>query len=413
MEAKIIKKSIDEINFPEPPVNNKISINFLKYIYKKRIDFHKTSHNLEIVIALKFDNKDINIAFPFYICLLIEDNLDLINFLYQWVEVINVNTFHEKYKKNKIIEIILAKIILVLINNYKKCDEYDETSIEEENKEIIKKNIHFLKDMGLDWKVNDIYEKSIDEIFIEIIISLFNKNINKYYEYMYDLLDIIDFDFQDLPEKKRQQLFNILEDENLLIDKSDFFDEKKINCYFLILKYILKKNDDISKIKIFSEAKSSLIDLMKNNLAKLQIVGLNKDFKMRYIYVLKTLLDQQYNENNLDNIFETNTNEISTQDNQQNQKEEKNIKDIIPFEKIKLEEKKYTEINNIDNERDSRKKIETLIKTKISKGQSNNTLKISEELYQTRIINPDNPNSILLVEYNETTKEIIRIIDGA
>lgn len=423
MISKIMKNSIEEIKLPDLSTNEKISINdsnTLKGIYKKRKTYHKELYDLEKTINLVFDSQNNEVSFPFYSCLLIEDNIYIINYSYQWEAIKYVNKLHNNYKNNNIITILLAKIILVLIKNYINLENSNENiykkyivQIKEENQNIINENLEYLKDIGLNLKVKDLYDKKIDEILNDIIISLLNKN--KDIENMSKLLEQLDFEFKDLPEEKIEKLFNnILKDENLLIDKNKLFDKKKINSYYFILKYILEKSFYISKIPLFSKTISNLVDLMKNDIFKLNIPDLDEDFKKRYEYVLETLLGKKYYENYLNTISKANININSTiviENNKQNKKKEKKLKDKIRFEKKKPEKRKYH--TEKDKEEDSRKIIETLFQIKIAKGQSSNTLRINGYLCQTRIINPDHPNLIFSVIYNKKTKEIIKIIDGS
>ena len=347
MISKIMKNSIEEIKLLDLSTNEKISINdsnTLKGIYKKRKTYHKELYDLEKTINLVFDSQNNEVSFPFYSCLLIEDNIYIINYSYQWEAIKYVNKLHNNYKNNNIITILLAKIILVLIKNYINLENSNENiykkyivQIKEENQNIINENLEYLKDIGLNLKVKDLYDKKIDEILNDIIISLLNKN--KDIENMSKLLEQLDFEFKDLPEEKIEKLFNnILKDENLLIDKNKLFDKKKINSYYFILKYILEKSFYISKIPLFSKTISNLVDLMKNDIFKLNIPDLDEDFKKRYEYVLETLLGKKYYENYLNTISKANININSTiviENNKQNKKKEKKLKDKIRFEKKK------------------------------------------------------------------------------
>ena len=96
-------------------------------------------------------NKKTNIYLYFYLSLLTEDNLNIINYEYSFNFIRNLNEeqIKERHKIKK--KIILAKIILDLISNYEQIDNEEEFKFENElesiknfNIEIIHNNINEL-----------------------------------------------------------------------------------------------------------------------------------------------------------------------------------------------------------------------------------------------------------------------------
>ena len=228
--------------------NNKNCLNIIKYFYKGKNFFHEYLKEKEIIINLKFDDNNINIAFLIYLCLLITDKPNFINYSYQMDAIKHINDLHIT-NKNHIIKLIISKIIIILIHNYEGIEDFDEYKYEKEikpikikNEYIISKNIHCLNNIGLKWNENDLYEKKFDEIYIDIIIALFNNNSFEDNENMYQLLEHLDCISIDMAKTMKNKLCDYLsgKNENLLIDKNNFIDEKKINFYYFILYYILK-----------------------------------------------------------------------------------------------------------------------------------------------------------------------------
>ena len=111
----------------------------LYYFYKENI--HQILYDMQVNIELNINNKIKNISFYFYLSLLIKENKCIVNYSYSF-ELIN-NLYSNIQKETEIyIKIIISKIILELIENYKQLDEYDEyeneiTNIENENNKII------------------------------------------------------------------------------------------------------------------------------------------------------------------------------------------------------------------------------------------------------------------------------------
>ena len=101
---------------------------YIKYIFFNRkaifaILFDE-ENKIDIKITIDRDNRDMNfkrlVAFLFYLCLLIEENKDMVYFTYSDDLIKDIKTmFIDNTNKNKTyINIILSKILIVLINNY-------------------------------------------------------------------------------------------------------------------------------------------------------------------------------------------------------------------------------------------------------------------------------------------------------
>ena len=110
----------------------------------------------------------------------------------------------ETIDKIIISKIILSKIIIELLNNYKQSlmtTEYDNEElinqiekVKKENINIIDKNIKIFNEIScLDMKIENIIDKKIDLLYIEIINSLIKKRLLENYEYSININKSIEF----------------------------------------------------------------------------------------------------------------------------------------------------------------------------------------------------------------------------
>ena len=249
-------------------------------------------------------------------------------------DILRQNIINNKEKNeniNNIILIIIVKIIDDFIYNYKGFENYDDDiyqkilfPIEEENKKIINNNIHYLKQLNYNEK--DIGKKNIDEIYLEaIIIPLIIEKED--YKNAEILLESLDLKSMDITKEMKEKIYKILSSEqslNKYIITEDKKIERKINFYFLLLKYILKDSIDIYQISLFLISRKNILILIKYDNFKLYFSDMEIVLKMKF--VLNKLLDSKYYEiKYLDDIFvsthrknkdnNSNYTNINTQDN--------------------------------------------------------------------------------------------------
>ena len=229
--------------FTEDIINRKFkldNIKAIKSIFKHKEYFHNLLYNKQIIIDIEFNEKNLNLCFLFYLYLLIKDQEHMINYHYDWKGISKVNKLISIFD-DKITKIMLAKIVNYLIDNYKGLDDNTEEiykthllRIELDNIKIIKNNIKYLEALELNWSVDDINQKNIDEIYIEIFIALFKQNLLGDNEYI-DLFNNLDYELIDFSEEKIKEVY-------------DFLKKQDIN----IFNYIIDKNTNmIKKILIF------------------------------------------------------------------------------------------------------------------------------------------------------------------
>ena len=114
-----------------------------------------------------------SLSFYFYLNLLINENSATTDYIYSFDLIEELNDSQESNNNGIYKKIILSKAIIELIDYYKNLDNYNEEKeeklkeIENKNELIIKQNINYIEQIGLDEKK---YLKTIiDEIYIEII----------------------------------------------------------------------------------------------------------------------------------------------------------------------------------------------------------------------------------------------------
>ena len=150
---------------------------FLKILNFNKKKIHSLLLEENTIINIndkKFESEKI---FPYiYLCILIEDNLEVVNYEYDFELINKLNTEQTK-EKNKLKKIIISKLINFLIYNFNDEDNNDKmdkmNKIKDYNEKIIMDNIVTLKEYNLNEK--DIEQKKIEEIYLEIIKTLIKK----------------------------------------------------------------------------------------------------------------------------------------------------------------------------------------------------------------------------------------------
>ena len=130
------------------------------------------------IIDVKRDDCQQNWSEYFYLVKLIKEKKYIIIFSYNFEFIQNINNENRKCDKT-LRKVIISKIILDLINNYKGLDndkknyEKEIEEIEEENKSLIKNNINYLnKEIGLNIDIEKALKLEVEDLYIEIIFTL-------------------------------------------------------------------------------------------------------------------------------------------------------------------------------------------------------------------------------------------------
>ena len=130
---------------------------FLKNLnfHKKKI--HSILYDEDKSIKIN-DIKNGEIISYIYLCFLLEDNSNIVNYEYDFELINKLNIKQTKENNNILKKIIISKLINILSNNYNGINNKDKINkIKVNNEKVLKENIKTLKKYNLNEK--DIYQK--------------------------------------------------------------------------------------------------------------------------------------------------------------------------------------------------------------------------------------------------------------
>ena len=351
---------IDIYNTVNKYYKNKLDL--IKFIYLNRLSFHNILYKYEKIIRLNYeDEKEENLSYYFYLSLLIRDNDDIINYSYplEYIKQINSNSkkYNDKYNK-----LIISKIIIELINNYKELYEYEYNCkyiklIEDECNKIIYDNINIFNDLDINLNYEDLIEKKIDEIYSQIIISLIKKYKFENYEYTYNIIKQLNLESIDITNTIYEEILNLLDnDENIqnkykISNIEDLFDDEKLNFYYILLNYILKDTYFIYQIKYLSKIRIFILKNLKVFSPDFKKINNNQEMKLNKI--IEIIFDSKYYINKYNKLKEYNLNDNETNDKNKekfiNNNKEENYLNHSNTENIKNTSTRLDTSNNIIN----------------------------------------------------------------
>ena len=391
-ESKIDKDPIFKLLFSIREIKDVSNLpNFTKYLYLSAEKVDEVLYELQETIEVDNQLKDKDLSFYFYLLLLIMHNPDIINYVYHFNFIKEINNW-KKNKNNYILNIIISKIVLILIYNFKGFDEYDEiehheeiVNLERENREIINSNIKYIEDINLNFIRKYIIDNNIDQIYIEIIIQLIKNDKLSNYEFSYNIISQLNFEKIDLNEYMLVKLSNVLNsnEKNVIkyiIDNyNDLLDSKIVNFHYILLKYIIKSSIYIYQISFLLKIHKNIIKIINSNSYELITIELKDQDTERLAYILEKYSDLYYY-----------------------------FKKFLDLKLVINEEKKYNnefaleeknKINNLNKEVNNYSSDSTI--DKIKENEYENEIDIQNRLF----------NSIFLLHTNEKGKEPYIIID--
>ena len=311
---------------------------FTKYLYFNASVIHNILYEKEEIIKIDSQLFNQNFFLYFFLILLLQYEKEIIDYQFSFDLIKEINNCK---KDNFIYEIIKAKICLELLSNYKDFnDTMNETreneiaQMEERNKMIIKDNINFLREkINSDINEDDILSKNIDEIYMDILNGLIEKDKLEDYE---STLSDLDFENIDLNKTMIDKLSDILDSEKEYINKymindvNSLLDNKIINFHYILLKYVIKNSIYIYQINFLIKNRQNIIKLIK--LCGKEIVSIKEkeiDNK-KFIYIMNKYIDSEYYNKVLN---EENSSKKSTEDTDREKKEEIKKVELIKHEK--------------------------------------------------------------------------------
>ena len=108
--------------------------------------------------------------------------------------------------------------------------------------ETIKENRILIK---LNYKLDDILDKNIDEIYLNIILYLIQNNKFSYFDDAYEIIKDLDLENISLTQNMYEGISQALDEKNEYLEYYEIenfgdINESKINFYYILIKFILK-----------------------------------------------------------------------------------------------------------------------------------------------------------------------------
>jgi len=322
--------------------NNK---NLFQNLFSIKEVFHRHLYYDNEIFYLKKEYIIFEISNYFYIDLLINDDLNIINYNYD-IDLIILIDNKNRFSENSLKKAIISKIINDLINNFKNVIDYNVQKfekklkeIEKNNKKIIEESIDKIKKLKINLTIGDIIEKKIEDIYIKVIESIIISDKFEEVEKIFlqlglDVINIANIKFKELEKIVEKPQFIILEIQ-------DLFDEKKINYYYFLVKYIFKTSSSIYNINLLKNFQQFLIKIIKSQLSELSFNYIdNETIYEKRNYVIKFILNNEYYYQKYSEAFKLIEliNYYKKYSNESNKEEIKSIEMILKNNKIN---KKY------------------------------------------------------------------------
>ena len=366
--------------------------NLTKILYFNIKTIHKILYDFDQIIHIN-DNMSKNLSFNYYLSLLIVADSELINYEFS-KNYINLFNEMKKLEGNQYFNLINSKITLELINNFKNSTSGEESEdenfvekLEKENREDIKNNLYILADIQLKLSEEDIYERNVEKLYVDIIIGLIKSNKLCDFEYSYNIFKQLEFENIDIQFLESKNLFNLIEEtlntnneyikNNIINNFNDINNISKINFHYFLLKFIFKNSLYIYNISFLFQTHKKIIEILKLK-EYITFAITNQMYIDRIDYIIKKLCD-------LDYYYET------EYLNKRKSKENENItiikSSILKKSKIifyiSINKKIFPEITKIECIYEEEKKINLneMLKLQKNNGENKSKLNINFELF--------------------------------
>lgn len=342
---------------------NEPNEHFFQFLYFNKKKVHDIFYDENEVFPIDENNKIIYSEL-FYLSLLLLDIPDTLNYSFSidFIRTINhkITEIKEIYKIKRI---LTSKIVLILIENFKGEDIYNEEengkeieSIEKEKEEYIENNKNIFP------KELEIISKKIDIIYSEIIVSLIEEDKFADYNYCLDIINQLELEkiyINDNIFQKLSKAINDKKEEYIINDKEDLTNEKKINFYFILIKYIFKKDTIyISQIDFLNKNIRNLIKLFENE----ELVLKNEKIEELKILVKECFCLSFQKKNTIQQsvLSEGDNNDNNeSKDKNENSNEQQNI--LLQKSETLLNEQFYNNIIEFEKAKKSLEKMEIKI----------------------------------------------------
>ena len=278
---------------------------FLEILYFNKENIHNILYNLEKTIEID-DYQTKKISNLFYLDLLLAATPNIINYIF------SSNSFEFLYeqllsKKEGVIKVILAKLLIDMIESYEGFSDFAQEKNKKELKFMTKEFKKQIKEQirNIFNNCENIIEQGIDKLYMDIILSIFKTENLTSYDEIYKTLDYLELEEITITENMFNEFSNFIKSEEK--NKNNFFIEtledltnnKKINYYYIILKYFLKNPIYIYQFPFLLNTRQMIIDLIKNNLYTLVVIvndleRTDLSLSEKLIYIITVITDSEY-----------------------------------------------------------------------------------------------------------------------
>ena len=281
--------------------------NKYEYFYNNRKIINHVLYEEDKFIVVKSNNQHELLANLFFLILLIKDQEEVTNYIYDFNFIENVNNFR-KNCENKLTALIISMLIIDLIKNYRGAsmnyDDIYEKDLNQINDENVKlrDNFNFKNEYNIKVDTKPIKSNNIEELYLNLIIALIETEKLIDYEFTINIFEQLDLKTINITQTMYYKLKEIFDYKNIFVKKymiskfEDLFDEKKINFHYIIFNYLFKDPFYIYNIPFLLDTQKSLIKIVKSdsaNLIKLLETKNNK-IKSRLKYNIKFICDFEY-----------------------------------------------------------------------------------------------------------------------
>ena len=249
--------------------------NIFRFLYFNMKAFHEILYKNDAVIKIdktNFDEKFINY---FYLAKLIEDQNEIVNYEFK-IDIIE--DLSNQKSKGIFYDIIIAKIINKLIDNYVDSEEYikeNEDSLNEiREKHLEKINRSSIGNYEISYDRDKIENEKLDKIYIDIVINALlksgkieekNDEEKVFFSNFTEQLDLKNVEITQTMMEELNKFFEEEESKNEynILKSKDLFNKSKINFFYNLFKYIFKDNFFISQNTFLSELRKNIINILR------------------------------------------------------------------------------------------------------------------------------------------------------
>ena len=289
-----------------------------KYLYFNKKFIQEILYEDNEVLDIKYNKYNNNLEFFFYLNLLIRENPDIYNYNFDIEYIVEFNNENKTKTEKKLNQVIKAKLIIELSNEYlldndcydsDKGKELDE--IIKENLNIIENNISIFEVINKNLNMNNIIDISIDKLYVQIIIGLIETNKFENFNYAYDIICQLNLEEIDITKSMYDNIKQFLDNEKnqkilntyVIKEENDLNNESKVNFNFILINYILKNIYNIYDIKFISNLRENLKKILDNNKNALKSIENNKYSRIKSILDLLSLEPKKHLKNNLKSYY--------------------------------------------------------------------------------------------------------------